>query len=76
MTALAPDRHAVVDTRVWATLERFGYVDGRKETFDPDDYVTMIDPIREIAGDTGFTTEEVGYALFAYDDKHREGILH
>lgn len=76
VTALDPDRHAVVDTRVWATLERFGYVDGRKKTFDPDDYVTMIGPIREIAAETGFTTEQVGYALFAYDDKHREGTLH
>ena len=76
VTAYDPDRHAVVDTRVWATLERFDYVEGRKESFDPADYVTMIEPIREIATETGYTAEEVGYALFAYDDKHREGTLH
>lgn len=76
LTALDPDRHAVVDTRVWASLERLGYVEGRKESFDADDYVTMIKPIREIADKTGFTPEEVGYALFAHDYDVREGTLH
>jgi thermostable 8-oxoguanine DNA glycosylase len=76
VAAYAPDRHAIVDTRVWATLERFGHVEGRKESFSPEDYITMIRPIREIASETGYTTEEVGYALFAYDDNHREGTLH
>ncbi|MXR52934.1 hypothetical protein GRX03_15145 [Halovenus sp. WSH3] len=76
VTALDPESHAVVDTRVWATLERFGHVEGRKESFSPADYVTMIEPIRDIAAETGYTAEEVGYALFAYDDKHREGTLH
>ncbi|MDY6779878.1 MAG: hypothetical protein SV760_04915, partial [Halobacteria archaeon] len=28
-TALNPERHAVVDTRVWASLERLGYLDTR-----------------------------------------------
>jgi hypothetical protein len=36
----------------------------------------MMAPIREIAAETGYTTEEVGYALFAYDAEHREGTLH
>lgn len=36
----------------------------------------MIDPIREIATETGYTTAEVGYALFAYDVEHRDGTLH
>jgi thermostable 8-oxoguanine DNA glycosylase len=76
LTALDPDRHAVVDTRVWATLERFDYLDGRKESFDAGDYVAMIDPIREIADETGFSPAEVGYALFAHDNEHREGTLH
>ncbi|WP_435065105.1 hypothetical protein [Halobaculum sp. EA56] len=76
LAALDPDRHAVVDTRVWATLERFDHLDGRKESFDADDYVTMVGPIREIAADTGHTPAEVGYALFAYDAVHREGTLH
>jgi thermostable 8-oxoguanine DNA glycosylase len=76
LTALAPDKHAVVDTRVWATLDRFEYLDGRKESFDAADYVTMIEPIREIASTTGHTTAEVGYALFAYDAEHRDGTLH
>lgn len=76
LTALSPSEHAVVDTRVWATLERFDYLEGRKESFDAADYVVMIEPIREIAAQTGYSPEEVGYALFAYDDKHREGTLH
>ncbi|MXR41857.1 hypothetical protein GRX01_10980 [Halobaculum sp. WSA2] len=76
LTALDPERHAVVDTRVWATLERFDYLEGRKESFDAADYVAMIDPIREIATETGYTPAEVGYALFAYDAVHREGTLH
>lgn len=76
LTALDSDKHAVVDTRVWASLERFGYVEGRKETFDADDYVTMVEPIREIADRTGFTPEKVGYALFAHDYDVREGNLH
>ena len=76
LTALDPERHAIVDTRVWATLDRFDYLDGRKESFDADDYVTMVTPIREIAAETGYSTEEVGYALFAYDAEHRDGTLH
>ena len=76
LAALDPDRHAIVDTRVWATLERFGYVEGRKESFDAADYVTMIEPIREIAVATDYSPEAIGYALFAYDVDHREGTLH
>ncbi|QSG05606.1 hypothetical protein [Halapricum desulfuricans] len=76
LTALDPGRHAVVDTRVWASLDRLDYLDGRKESFDAADYVTMIEPIREIAAETGHTVAEVGYALFAYDDDVREGTLH
>ncbi|MFW5956442.1 MAG: hypothetical protein ACOCQY_03460 [Halorhabdus sp.] len=76
LTALDPERHAVVDTRVWASLERLGYLVGRKETFDAADYVAMIEPIRAIAADTGYSTADVGYALFAYDAHVREGTLH
>ncbi|WP_435098928.1 hypothetical protein [Halorubrum sp. N11] len=76
LAALDGDRHAVVDTRVWASLERLGYLDERKESFDAADYVTMIEPIREIAGETGHSPVDVGYALFAYDDRVREGTLH
>jgi hypothetical protein len=76
LTALAPDEHAVVDTRVWATLERFDYLEGRKESFDAADYVRMIDPIRDIATETAYSPAGVGYALFAYDAVHREGTLH
>jgi thermostable 8-oxoguanine DNA glycosylase len=75
-TALAPERHAVVDTRVWASLERAGRLEGRKETFDEFDYVTMIDEMRDIAERTGHTPAEVGYALFAHDYDVREGTLH
>ena len=76
LTALDPSTHAVVDTRVWATLDRFDYLDGRKESFDAADYVAMIEPIRSIASATGYSPAEVGYALFAYDVDHREGTLH
>ncbi|MFP4632459.1 MAG: hypothetical protein ACLFMT_03365 [Halobacteriales archaeon] len=76
LAALDPGRHAVVDTRVWASLERYGYVEGRKESFSASDYVTMIEPIREIAASTGYTSAEVGYALFAHDFDVREGTLH
>lgn len=71
-----PENHAVVDTRVWASLERLGKLEGRKESFDADDYTEMIEPIREIAGETGYTAAEVGYALFAHDVEKREGTLH
>jgi len=74
--AIDGDRHAVVDTRVWASLERLGYLDGRKEQFDAADYVTMIEPIREIAAETNRSPVNVGYALFAYDENVREGTLH
>lgn len=74
--ALNPREHAVVDTRVWASLERHGYVDGRKESFDADDYVTMIQCIRDIANETGCRPVDVGYALFAHDHDVRDGTLH
>jgi thermostable 8-oxoguanine DNA glycosylase len=74
--ACLSEEHAIVDTRVWASLERLGYLKGRKESFSPEDYIDMIEPIREIAAETGFTPEEVGYALFAYDADVREGNLH
>ncbi len=76
LAALDGDRHAVVDTRVWASLERLGYLDGRKESFDAADYVTMIEPIRALAAETGYRPVTVGYALFAYDAYVREGTLH
>ncbi len=73
LAALSGERHAVVDTRVWASLERKGYLEGRKESFDAADYVAMIEPIRDIAAETGYSAVEVGYALFAYDDRVRTG---
>lgn len=76
LAALNPEEHAVVDTRVWASLERLGRVDRRKESFDAGDYVTMINEIRDIARATERRVVDVGYALFAYDDKVRDGTLH
>lgn len=76
LTVMNPERHAVVDTRVWASLERFDYLEGKKESFDAFDYVKMIKQIRRISEDTEYSVEEVGYALFAYDVKKREGNLH
>jgi len=76
LTALDPERHAVVDTRVWASLERLGLLNGRKESFDAADYVATIEPIRAIADAVGRSPAAVGYALFAHDDAVREGTLH
>lgn len=76
LTAYDPNRHAVVDTRVWASLERLGFLNGRKESFSPTDYVLMIEKIRKISENTEFSTSKVGYALFAYDYDKREGTLH
>lgn len=76
LTAINPEKHAVVDTRVWASLERFDYFDDRRETFGPTHYVRMIDTIRSISDKTNYTTAKIGYALFAYDDHVREGNLH
>lgn len=76
LAAYNPERHAVVDTRVWASLERLGYLEGRKKSFDAADYVEMIDPIREIADETDYSPCKVGYALFAHDYDVREGTLH
>ncbi|EGQ43120.1 MAG: hypothetical protein J07AB43_11100 [Candidatus Nanosalina sp. J07AB43] len=76
LAALDPGRHAVVDTRVWASLERLDFFDSRKESFEPDDYVEMMEAIRDISDETGFSCSEVGYSLFAYDVEVREGTLH
>jgi hypothetical protein len=76
LTAKNPERHAVVDTRVWASLERLGRVESRKESFDEFDYIKMIEEIREISDNTGTRTDRVGYALFAHDFERREGTLH
>ena len=76
LTALDDSRHAVIDTRVWATLWRLGYFQQEKEKFNPEDYLTMIKIIRKMADQTRFTSAEIGYALFAYDTIHREGTLH
>lgn len=76
LTALDGSRHAVVDTRVWASLERLGFFESRKETFDAADYVRMIDPIRDIAARTDYSPVDVGFALFAYDESVRDGTLH
>lgn len=76
IAAYDPERHAVVDTRVWASLERLGHLEGRKETFNASDYVKMIKPIREIAKKTGYRPVDIGYALFAYDVDKRKGTLH
>jgi hypothetical protein len=51
-------------------------VDKRKETFNAEDYVTMMKHIREIAEEKQYSTAEIGYALFAWDNKVREGNLH
>ena len=76
LAAENPERHAIVDTRVWASLERLGRFEERKESFDAFDYVRMIEEIREISEDMDFSPEKVGYALFAHDVERREGTLH
>lgn len=76
LSALDPSRHAVVDTRVWASLERKGHFEERRESFDVQHYTQMIESIREIADETDYNCTDIGYALFAYDDRVREGTLH
>jgi hypothetical protein len=76
LAALDGSRHAVVDTRVWASLERLGFFESRKETFDAADYVRMMKPIREVAAKTEYSPVDVGFALFAYDESVRDGTLH
>lgn len=76
LTIIDPRKHAIVDTRVWAALERKNYVNGRKETFNAEDYVEMIKHIRKISKKTKYAPEKIGYALFAYDYEVREGTLH
>lgn len=76
LAAHDPERHAVVDTRVWASLERLDYLKTRKETFTASDYVKMMEPIRKIADKTGYRPVDIGYALFAFDVDKREGTLH
>lgn len=76
LTALDPETHAVIDTRVWASLERKGYFSERREVFGPEEYVKMIGPIRNIAAETGYSAADIGYALFAHDYDVRKGNLH
>jgi thermostable 8-oxoguanine DNA glycosylase len=76
LTSLNPEKHCVIDTRVWASLYNLGYFEKEKESFKPDDYLKIIKIVREMAADGEFTTAEIGYALFAYDVVHREGNLH
>lgn len=76
LTALNPQKHCVIDTRVWATLYNLDYFDREKESFKPEDYLKIIEIVRKMTAQTKFTTAEIGYALFAYDVVNREGNLH
>ena len=76
LTSLDPERHCVIDTRVWATLYRLDYFEQEKERFEPADYVKIIELVRKMAEESEFSTAEIGYALFAYDVEHRDGNLH
>lgn len=76
LAALNPEKHAVVDTRVWASLERLDYFDERRESFGPREYIQMMEPLREISDETGYSVAKIGYALFAYDYVERDGTLH
>ncbi|KXS45515.1 MAG: PHP domain-containing protein [Candidatus Frackibacter sp. T328-2] len=76
LTSLDPEKHCVIDTRVWATLWRIGYFDIEKESFTADDYLKIITIVRRLSMEVDLTVAEIGYALFAYDVEHREGNLH
>lgn len=76
LTALNPEKHCVIDTRVWATLYNLGYFDKEKESFKAEDYLKIIKIVREMAANSKLSTAEIGYALFAYDVVNREGNLH
>lgn len=53
-----------------------GLVEGKRESFGPEQHFEMIKHILEIAEETDFSPEGVAYALFNRDDKLREGTLH
>jgi thermostable 8-oxoguanine DNA glycosylase len=76
LTALDAEKHCVIDTRVWATLNNLNYFEKEKENFKADDYLKIIEIVRSMAAESDFSTAEIGYALFAYDVVHREGNLH
>ncbi|MEC9490039.1 MAG: hypothetical protein UMU04_03760 [Halanaerobiales bacterium] len=76
LTALDSKTHCVIDTRVWATLYNLEYFGKEKESFKPEDYLKIIEIVREMADQSKFTTAEIGYALFAYDVVNRKGNLH
>ncbi len=76
LTSLDPKQHCVIDTRVWASLWHLGYFKKEKESFKPDDYIKIMEIVREMAAESDCSTAKIGYALFAYDVVHREGNLH
>lgn len=76
LTAINPEKHCVIDTRVWASLWRLNYFAEEKESFKADDYLKIIDIVRQMAEQSDYSTAEIGYALFVYDVVHREGNLH
>ncbi|ADO77265.1 hypothetical protein Hprae_1114 [Halanaerobium praevalens DSM 2228] len=76
LTALDPQKHCVIDTRVWATLYQLNYFEQEKESFKADDYFEIIKIVRKMAAQTNFSPSQIGYALFAYDVLNREGNLH
>lgn len=76
LTSLNPENHCVIDTRVWATLYNLNYFEKEKESFKPEDYLKIMEIVREMAAESEYNTAEIGYALFAYDTVHRKGNLH
>lgn len=76
LSSLDSKKHCVIDTRVWATLYNLDYFEKEKESFKADDYIKIMEIVREIAAQSDFSTAEIGYALFAYDVANREGNLH
>ena len=76
LTSLNQAKHCVIDTRVWASLWRLDYFENEKERFKLEDYLKIIEIVREMAEKSTYNTAEIGYALFAYDVVQREGNLH
>lgn len=57
-----PQKYAVIDFRTWRQI--FGH---EKEQFSVSDYIRYLREVRRLAGELGWTPQEVDLAIWAYD---------
>ena len=62
LTLVYPDKYAVIDFRGWNQL--FGE---KKQSFTISDYKKYLREIRKLAGELGWTPQEVDLAIWEYD---------